>query len=266
MDRMSSTASFDGRVAVVTGGGSGLGRAIAEELARLGARVVVASRKKARLDAVVDAITARGGVAASVVTDVGKPEDAAHLVAVTQATFGSVDILINSAAINFIRPAKDLRPAVWHRVVNVVLNGSFYCAHAAGRAMIASGRGGAIVSIVATYAWGAGPGVVHSAAAKAGVLALTRTLAVEWARYGIRVNAIAPGVTDTVGAANSLWPSAAEYERLVATVPMGRAGQPREIAAATAFLCSEQASYVTGACLTVDGGEWLRRGYQPPGV
>lgn len=263
---MTEADGFEGKVAIVTGGGSGLGRAIAEELAQLGARVMVASRKKARLDAVVDAITARGGTAASVVADVGKPEDAAHLIAVTNATFGDLDILVNSAAINFICAAKDVRPAVWHRVINVVLNGAFYCTRGAGRSMIASGRGGNIVSIVATYAWGAGPGVVHSASAKAGVLAMTRTLAVEWARYGIRVNAIAPGPIDTPGAANALWPSTSEYERLVASVPLGRAGQPGEIAAATSFLCSRRASFITGECLTVDGGEWLRRGYHPPGV
>lgn len=263
---MSGGYRFEGKVAVITGGGSGLGRAIAEEFSRLGAKVVVASRKKARLEAVVEAIAARGGTAASVVTDVGKSEDATHLIEVTKATFGAVDILVNCAAINFICPAKDLRPAVWDRVINVVLNGAFYCTRIAGKAMIASGRGGNIVSIVATYAWGAGPGVVHSASAKAGVLAMTRTLAVEWARYGIRVNAIAPGPVDTPGAATALWPNTAEYERLIRSVPLGRAGRPGEIAAATSFLCSDLAGFITGECLTVDGGEWLRRGYHPPGV
>jgi NAD(P)-dependent dehydrogenase (short-subunit alcohol dehydrogenase family) len=182
------------------------------------------------------------------------------IVAAAVERFGGVDILINNAAGNFRAPAEKLSPNGWNAVVGIVLNGSFYCARAAGLRMIEQGRGGAILNNVVADAWTGGPGTVHSAAAKAGVLAMTRTLAVEWAPYGIRVNAIAPGPVETENAARNLWPTSEEEERLRKRVPLGRFGTVQEIAQAASYLVSDYAGYVTGEVLTIDGGEWLGKG------
>src|SRR3954467_3987725 len=185
------------RVAIITGGGTGIGRGIAEEFARLGARVVLAGRTQETIDAAAHAIEDGGGQALAVSGDVRDPAAVDGIVSAAGERFGGVDILINNAAGNFLAPAEKLSPNGWNAVVGIVLNGSFYCAHAAGLRMIEQGRGGAILNNVVSYAWTGGPGTVHSAAAKAGVLAMTRTLAVEWATHGIRVNAISPGPVDT---------------------------------------------------------------------
>src|SRR5437016_8903773 len=193
--------ALDGRVAIVTGGGTGIGRAIALEYARLGARLVLASRSPEHLEPAAEELGAKPGAEVlAVPMDVRVPEQVERLCDETVRRFGSIDILVNNAAGNFICPAEKLSPNGWNAVVNIVLNGTFYCSRAAGLRMIASGRGGSILNIVATYAWTGGPGTIHSACAKAGVVSMTRTLAVEWARYKIRVNAIAPGPVETEGA------------------------------------------------------------------
>jgi NAD(P)-dependent dehydrogenase (short-subunit alcohol dehydrogenase family) len=145
-------------------------------------------------------------------------------------------------------------------VIGIVLNGSFYCSRAVGRHLIARGGGGAIVSILANYAWTGSAGTIHSASAKAGVMAMTQTLAVEWARHRIRVNAIAPGPVESPGAARQLWSSDAAVDAITRSVPLGRWGRADEIADAAAFLVSPYAAYITGDVLTVDGGQWLNRG------
>ncbi len=145
--------------------------------------------------------------------------------------------------------------------MDIVLNGTFFCTRAAGREMIAQKRGGKILSVLATYAWTGGPGTVHSAAAKAGVLALTRTLAVEWAPYKIRVNAIAPGPVATEGASSKLWGNPEAERKLLSKIPVGRIGTPQEIAHAAAYLVSPYAEYINGKALTMDGGEWLGKGF-----
>ena len=145
-----------------------------------------------------------------------------------------------------------------------MLDGGFLCARAAGRQMIEQGEGGAILSVLASYAWTGGPGTVHSASAKAGLLAMTRTLAVEWARHGIRVNALSPGPTDTEGAGGALWPTEEDRARVAATVPLGRLASVEEIAWWASALCSPYAGYVTGEVLTIDGGQWLEQeSYMP---
>lgn len=251
--------AFDGRVAIVTGGGSGLGRAMALELARLGAAVTVAGRRPEPLAETVSLVEQAGGRAVAQPTDVREPEAVDALVERTVSELGRIDVLINNAAGNFVVRAEDLSPNGWRAVVGIVLDGSFLCSRAAGKRMIEQGDGGAILSVIASYAWTGGPGTIHSAAAKAGVVALTRTLAVEWAQYGIRANAICPGPTDTEGAGAALWPTDEDRARVAATVPLGRLATPEEVAAWAAALCSQHASYITGETLTIDGGHWLEQ-------
>jgi NAD(P)-dependent dehydrogenase (short-subunit alcohol dehydrogenase family) len=175
-------------------------------------------------------------------------------------TFGRADILVNNAAGNFVCRAEELSPNGWNAVIGIVLNGSFYCARAFGRHLIASRREGAIVSVLANYVWTGSPGTIHSAAAKAGVMSMTQTLAVEWAPHRIRVNAVAPGPIESPGAARQLWDSPEAVRRITAQVPLGRWGQPSEIADAVAFLASPLAGFITGETLTVDGGSWMGKG------
>ncbi len=249
------------RVAIVTGGGTGLGKAMALEFARLGARIVVASRKLENLEETVQAIKARGGEALAVPVDVREPAQVDRLVSKTKEKFGKIDILVNNAAGNFICRAEDLSVNGWRAVVGIVLDGTFYCSRAVGKEMIAQGTGGNILSILATYAWTGGPGTIHSACAKAGVLALTKTLAVEWAKYKIRVNAIAPGPIDTQGAGQALWGSPQAYKIIEDSVPVKRFGQPIEVAQAASYLVSDYGSFITGEALVIDGGQWLGQGH-----
>ncbi|HXV56995.1 MAG TPA: SDR family oxidoreductase [Gaiellaceae bacterium] len=256
---MLAEGTFHGKAAIVTGGGSGLGRALALELGRLGAAVAVAGRRPEPLEETVALVTGSGGQALAVPTDVRDPEAVDALVAATVERFGRVDVLVNNAAGNFVVRAEDLSPNGWRAVVGIVLDGGFLCARAAGRQMVAQGEGGAILSVIASYAWTGGPGTVHSAAAKAGLVAMTRTLAVEWAPHGIRVNCLCPGPTDTEGAGAALWPTEEDRARVAATVPLGRLATPHEVAVWGVALCSPHASYITGETLTIDGGHWLEQ-------
>jgi NAD(P)-dependent dehydrogenase (short-subunit alcohol dehydrogenase family) len=241
---------------VITGGGTGLGAEMAKRFAELGARSVVLGRRKEKLDEVVAQIERAGGKASAHACDV---RDFAAVQEVA-GRIGQVDGLVNNAAGNFLAAAEDLSPNGFKTVVDIVLNGTFHCTSAFGRKMIEAGKGGAILSIVTTYAWMGSPFVLPSACAKAGVLALTRSLAVEWATYRIRVNAIAPGPVPTEGAFSRLMPDPSIEEMARNRIPLKRFGTPREIADAAVFLMSDGAGYVTGDCLTVDGGEWLRNG------
>jgi NAD(P)-dependent dehydrogenase (short-subunit alcohol dehydrogenase family) len=242
--------TFDGRTGVITGGATGIGFAIAKELSRLGARVIIASRKEENLK---KAVAELGALAQYHVLDV---RDAAAVEAMAEK-FGAVDFLVNNAAGNFIVPAEQLTTNGWNSVIGIVLNGTFYCTSALGKRMIESKRGGTILNVIANYAWTGSPGVVHSASAKAGVLAMTQTLAVEWARHKIRVNAIAPGPVHTEGASARLFPDPAIEEGIRRTIPLRRFATLDEIAHAASYLLSDYASYVTGEAFVIDGGQWL---------
>jgi NAD(P)-dependent dehydrogenase (short-subunit alcohol dehydrogenase family) len=247
-----------GRVALVTGGGTGLGRTMALGLGRLGAKVAVLGRRREPLD---DTVASLAGDGFAVQADVRDPEAVAAAFEAAEEALGPVTTLVNNAAGNFLVQAEDLSPNGWRAVVGIVLDGTFHCSRELARRVAARGGDNAqVVNMVATYAWTAGPGTVHSAAAKAGVVSLTRTLAVEWARYGIRVNAIAPGPIDTEETRSRLWPTEEMRDQLLRRIPLGRFGREDEIAHACAYLVSDFAAYITGEVLTIDGGAWLEPG------
>jgi NAD(P)-dependent dehydrogenase (short-subunit alcohol dehydrogenase family) len=252
---------FDGRVAAITGGGGGMGRAFALDLASRGARVAVCGRRPEPLAETVALIEAAGGEALAVPCDVRDPAHVDAFFDACTARFGAPDLLVNNAAGNFICPAIDLTPNGWNAVISIVLNGSFLCSRAfATRYRDAGHERGAVVSVIATYAWTGNAGTAHSAAAKAGVQNLMMTLAVEWAPLGIRCNSIAPGPILTPGATENLFPTEEIQAAMSARIPAGRLGTLDDVVAATRYLLSDDASYVTGSTLTIDGGGWLPRG------
>ena len=245
---------------MVTGGGTGIGLAVAKRLGALGARIVIGSRNSANLESGSAELRHAGLDPLIVQIDVRNPDQVDELVERTIKHFGHIDILVNNAAGNFICRAEDLSPKGWNAVVGIVLNGTFYCSRAVGRHMIQRGKGGSMVSILANYVWTGSPGTIHSAAAKAGVMSMTQTLAAEWAPHKIRVNAVAPGPVESPGAARQLWNTPEAVQRITEKVPLKRWAQPVEIADAVTFLVSPHAGYITGEILTVDGGAWLGNG------
>ena len=257
--------TFAGRVVAVTGGGTGLGRAIGVEFARLGAAVAILSRDPAHHEAGISAVEAAGGHAVAVACDIRDPEQVAAAFDAVEENLGLPEVLVNNAAGNFPVPAEDLSPNGWRAVVGIVLDGTFHMSREFGRRHIAAGTPGSIINVGASYAWTGGPGFAHSAAAKAGVKNLTETLAVEWAPYGIRVNGLVPGLfphEDEVEQIRGV-PGRGSNENV--NVPALRVGQPRELGWAATFLASPYAAYITGATLTVDGANWQRRNMmQPP--
>ncbi len=252
--------TFSGQVALVTGGGTGLGLDVSRLLARLGASVAIASRNADHHATFLEEASANEWPAAAHVLDVRESQAVRETAGAVRDEFGGLDILINNAAGNFIRPSVSLPQKGWEAVIDIALSGVFYCSQAAARVMRKQPGGGAIVNIIAPYAWTGCPGVVHSVSAKAGVHAMTKSLAVEWASLGIRVNAVAPGPFDTQGAAERLWPTEEIRESIRRQVPAGRFAETEEVARAVVFLASRQASYITGTCLTVDGGFSLGKG------
>ncbi len=251
---------LEGQVVIVTGGGTGIGLAIAKRLGALGARIAIGSRNAGNLEKGSAELRHAGLDPLAVQVDVRNPEQVDEMVHRVVRHFGRIDILVNNAAGNFVCRAEDLSPNGWNAVIGIVLNGSFYCSRAVGRHMIGRGGGGSIVSILANYVWTGSAGTIHSAAAKAGVMSMTQTLAVEWAKHRIRVNAIAPGPVESPGAAKQLWDSPEAIQRITDMVPLQRWGKPEEIADSVAFLVSPAAGFITGEILTIDGGAWLGRG------
>ncbi len=249
-----------GRVILITGGGTGLGRSMALRFAELGAKIFLTGRREQPLQQTAGDIRAAGGAADWATCDVRDPAAVETMVAAAEKECGRVDTLVNNAAGNFIARTEKLSPNAFSAVVGIVLHGTFHCTTALGRRWIAARQPGTVLNIVATYAAsGAGSGfVVPSACAKAGVLAMTRSLAVEWAKYEIRLNAIAPGPFPTEGAWSRLIPSKEIEERMKAAHPMKRFGRHDELANLAVYLVSPQSDYVNGECVTIDGGLWLR--------
>jgi len=248
------------RSILVTGGGSGLGLAMAQTFAAHGAKVTIAGRKPERLEAAAEQIASsarQGGEVDAYPADVREPEQVEALVAHAVGRFGRIDGLVNNAAGNFLALSEGLTPKGFEAVVRTVLHGSVYCTLAVGRHLLARKAPGSIVSVVTTYAWTGTAFALPSACAKAGVLAMTRSLAVEWGHAGIRLNAIAPGPIPTEGAFSRLMPTPEAQRAGLARIPLGRFGEKREIANLATFLLSDLCPYQTGDCVTMDGGEWL---------
>jgi len=252
-----------GKVALVTGGGTGIGLGIASCLAAAGATLAIASRKPEHLEVAAEELRAGGGKVSTVETNVREPEAVARMVERVAQEHGRLDILVNNAAGNFYAPSATLSPNAWRAVVETDLYGTFYCCQAAYPVMKGQG-GGRIISISMTLHYRGWPLMAHATAAKAGVDALTRTLAVEWAPDRITVNAVAPGPIPTEGvkkaftppgAAAASVPAMAEYA--ARAIPMGRWGAPEDVGQMVTYLASPAGDWITGAIFVVDGGSWL---------
>ena len=242
---------------LITGGGTGLGRVMTERFAELGARVAILGRRSEPLEETVGAIREAGGTAAWTSADVRDPEQVEAAVENLEGELGHFTGLLNNAAGNFLAPSEDLSANAFNSVVQIVLYGTYHSTMALGRRWIERKTPAHILSIVTTYAWTGSPFVMPSACAKAAVLALTRSLAVEWGTYGIRSNAIAPGPFPTEGAFSRLFPPEFQARGEKAN-PLGRFGRPPELANLASFLFSPMASYINGECVVIDGGEWLK--------
>ena len=258
--------TFDGASVLVTGGGTGLGRATATEFARLGADIVIASRKAEHLDSGREALEALDALVVTVECDIRDPEQVTGAFDVAVAEVGLPDVLVNNAAANFPVPAEDMSPNAWRTVVDITLNGTFFCAREFARRHLEAGTPGSIVNIGASYAWTGGPGFAHSAAAKAGVKNLTETLAVEWGPYGIQVNGLVPGLFPHEDMTADIQGNLERTHDKDACQPALRVGRLRELGWAATFLASPYARFISGHTLVVDGANWQRRVLTNPPV
>jgi NAD(P)-dependent dehydrogenase (short-subunit alcohol dehydrogenase family) len=250
----------------VTGAGTGLGKAIAAEFARLGANIVIASRKQEHLDAGVNAIEALGAAALAVQCDIRDADSVAAAFDAASARFALPQVLVNNAAANFPVPAEDMSANAWRTVVDITLNGTFVCCREFGRRHIAARIPGSIINVGASYAWTGGPGFVHSAAAKAGVKNLTESLAVEWGPYGIQVNGLVPGLFPHEDMTADIRGNLDRTSDKDICQPALRVGQRQELGWAATFLASPYAQFISGHTLVVDGANWQRRSMTNPPV
>jgi len=262
--------TYAGKVVLVTGGGTGLGKAIATEFARLGASVAIASRKPEHLDAgiqALDGITAENGAKVLATTcDIREPDSIAAAFDHVEAELGLPDVLVNNAAANFPVPAEDMSPNAWRTVVDITLNGTFFCTREFGRRHLTAGTPGSIIDVGASYAWTGGPGFAHSAAAKAGVKNMVETLAVEWGPYGIQVNGLVPGLFPHEDMTADIRGNLDRTDEKDACQPALRVGRLRELGWAATFLASPYARFISGHTLVVDGANWQRRSLTNPPV
>ena len=258
--------TYDGTVVFVTGAGTGLGKAIASEYARLGAKIVIASRKPEHLEAGQAAIEAIGAEVLTVACDIRDPDSVAAAFDDAEARFGLPQILINNAAANFPVPAEDMSPNAWRTVVDITLNGTFFCSREFGRCHLEANTPGSIVNVGASYAWTGGPGFAHSAAAKAGVKNMTETLAVEWGPYGIQVNGLVPGLFPHDDMTADIKGNLSRTHEKDIVQPALRVGQVQELGWAATFLTSPYARFISGHTLVVDGANWQRRTLTNPPV
>ena len=252
--------ALKGKVIIVTGGGSGLGKAMTQYFLELGANVVITSRKLDVIEKTAAELSAETkGNCFAVACDVRIYEQVENVLQESIKKFGKVDILLNNAAGNFISPTERLSHRAFDTVVDIVLKGSYNCTLAFGKYWIENKIPAAVLNIVTTYAWTGSGYVVPSACGKAGVLALTRSLAVEWGKYGIRLNAIAPGPFPTEGAWSRLMPPDMKDDfDITKRNAIGRVGEHQELANLAAYLISDYASYITGEVVVIDGGEWIK--------
>lgn len=260
---------FDAQVALITGGGTGIGFGIAQLFAELGATVVLASRSQAHLDAAVGQLTEAGHAAHAVVLDVREADGVKATMRSVADRLGRIDVLVNNAAGNFYVPSESMSANAWRSVIDIDLSGTFFCSQAVMPVMREQG-GGRIVNVSMTLHYRGWPLMAHATAAKAGIDALTRTLALEWAKHRIRVNAVAPGPIPTegvkkafsapLGAAQDMFAAERAMEDYARrAIPLARMGSPRDIANMVAFLASPAGDWITGAIMVVDGGEWLQK-------
>ncbi len=257
---MLKEGSLEGKVILITGGGTGLGKSMAKYFSELGAELIIASRKFDVLKKTAGEIEDNSGkTVLPVQCDVTKYNEVENLLKSAVEKFGKVDILVNNAAGNFISPTERLSHRAFDIIVDIVLKGTYYCTLAFGKDWISKKQTAAILNIVTTYSWTGSAYVVPSAVAKAGVLSLTRSLAVEWGKYGIRSNAIAPGLFPTKGAWERLLPGDLSQKfDPKKKIPVGRVGEHQELTNLAAYLVSDYSSFINGEVVTIDGGEWLK--------
>ena len=249
---------LNGQTIVITGGGTGLGKSMSRRFGELGANIVISGRRKEKLEETADEFSKLGINVLTCPGDVRKLEDVELMTSQAIDKFGKIDGLLNNAAGNFISPTEMLSPNAFKVVIDIVLMGTWNCTSTIGKEMIKNKKGN-VLSIVTTYAWTGSPYVVPSAAAKAGVLAMTRSLAVEWGKYNIRFNAIAPGPFPTKGAWSRLMPPGFEdfEDGMKNKIPMKRFGERHELENLASYLMSDVSAYINGEVVTIDGGEWL---------
>ncbi|MDR0229524.1 MAG: SDR family oxidoreductase [Flavobacteriaceae bacterium] len=260
-EKMLPTEALKDKVIIVTGGGSGLGRSMSKYFMELGAKVVITSRDIEKLKTTAnELIEETKGICLPLTCDVRHYDEVEAMVEKVVETYGKVDVLLNNAAGNFISPTERLSANAFDTIIDIVLKGTKNCTLACGKHWIKTGEKNKVVlNITTTYAWTGSAYVVPSAAAKAGVLAMTRSLAVEWAKYGIRTNAIAPGPFPTKGAWDRLLPGDLKDKfDLTKKIPLRRVGEHQELANLAAYLVSDFSSFINGEVITIDGGEWLQ--------
>lgn len=251
---------LDGRTALITGGSSGIGLGIAQVFASLGANLVIVGRSQEKLDAAEQLLSSRGQVL-TVAADVRDYEATRNVIQQSIDRFGGLDILINNAAGNFHCPFEDMTPNGWRAVVDIDLNGTFNYCHAAFSALKNSAFGGRIINISLAQAVSGWPGSAHAASAKAGVTALTRSLAVEWGPHAIRINNVLPGPIENTEGLRRLYEARDEADKELSRMALGHFGHTDDIAQACVYLASPAGNFITGCDLTVDGGRWLKRGW-----